>query len=1243
MTSGWFVTANDIKHWTEKNKRQAEEKLPELISQLIRASVKADVISNLSFPYGDGINTSGYDGIVEVNEGNEFVPSGISGWEVGTRKDVNNKANKDYKERIKNPIPLNPLSTTFVIVTSRHWQDKDKWCKEKAKERKWKDVKGINANSLQDWLRQCPEVHRWFAMLIGKRVEGIWDIMQAWEAWRHVTSVPLHSDLVINGREDQSKKLLSSLRNTPEIIRIKASSEKEAYGFILATLRDQEEFACRVLIVKNQAQWDGLLDNRNALILVPDKFSPSNLGYTKQKGHSVVIPASLYEPSYPQEIQLKKMSRENRIHALQSMGLIEEHARKVYSDTRGYFDPICRHPLLEPSDNLSPEWLDHSDADILVSVLLATVWDTENEYDQDAVSRIAGISYEQFEEKIERFRSTKDPPIRFVGNICQIVSKIDLWYLVRHKLSKRIIKQLKPVIFEVLGELDPSYDLPPEERWLASIKGVTPKYSEFLKSGLADTLALLAGWGHEAYPSLGSTSLAEYVTCRIRELLTNDLSAKNWYSFGRHVISFAEADPEQFLRILETHLQNDTSPILDCIMYNDGAYTHLLWALHTISWNIDYLPAVTHLLARLEEINPQKAALGALWSIYVGWAPHTSATYQQRLNIVDASLMKRHPEVAWKLLLALVPRYGQGAFPISHPTYRDWAAHVSTDIDKHDCAHYIEEIIERIFRLYTEQPDSKWLELLEEVSDLPEKYLNRFLSLPCPFVPEQLRDEERRSLSTKLRELIYEHRIYAKALWAWPKDLVDKLEEAFTLITPQDIVSQHRYLFDDYHPHFIHPGENYTEIEYINKHRIQALHEIYQQQEIEGIQQLVESCRFPRIVGSIAAMSEVQHNVEQEFLSWLDGHSDVLLEAAKAFVTVTASRIEEWAKMTLDCNRSWGRRKIINFLIALPFEQGTFEIVHAHDGDIQESYWKNVSYAIHEETAEHIDWIMEQLISYGRPLAALNVAHLVTRYSQFTCSLDCRILAKAFIELASRSQEDRDAELAQIEFGHVAIREMLEFIQNQEQLTPQEIAQIEWIYVQIFRYECLQPKYLAKEVIDNPTFFAQLISWRSNPDEGGRRDNARELLEILNRLPGQTSEGAIDVAVLKAWIREAREHLERLGQKDIGDRQIGKLLVKSPVGTDGIWPHEAIREVLEELQNPEIEAALEVGKLNVRGVTSRSPFEGGRQERVLAQQYREQAEQIQFEWPKTARILRRLAERLQWQGNREDNEAVLRE
>lgn len=97
MSSGWFITSSDIKKWTETNKRRAEELLPTLISKLIHASCKP---KHLHFPCGDSVSMSGFDGTLEVEEGNEFIPSGKSVWEFGTNSNIKTKADSDYQKRI---------------------------------------------------------------------------------------------------------------------------------------------------------------------------------------------------------------------------------------------------------------------------------------------------------------------------------------------------------------------------------------------------------------------------------------------------------------------------------------------------------------------------------------------------------------------------------------------------------------------------------------------------------------------------------------------------------------------------------------------------------------------------------------------------------------------------------------------------------------------------------------------------------------------------------------------------------------------------------------------------------------------------------------------------------------------------------------------------------------------------------------------------------------------------------------
>jgi len=116
MSRGWFVNAYEIHHWADENPRKSQEELPDLVARLIRASSKPKYFRVLS---GDEVTLHGYDMILEVDEGNSFVPAGLSVWEIGTGKNPKKKAEKDYQDRTKNPYGIDIKNTTFVFVTSR--------------------------------------------------------------------------------------------------------------------------------------------------------------------------------------------------------------------------------------------------------------------------------------------------------------------------------------------------------------------------------------------------------------------------------------------------------------------------------------------------------------------------------------------------------------------------------------------------------------------------------------------------------------------------------------------------------------------------------------------------------------------------------------------------------------------------------------------------------------------------------------------------------------------------------------------------------------------------------------------------------------------------------------------------------------------------------------------------------------------------------------------------------------------
>jgi len=208
----------------------------------------------------------------------------------------------------------------------------------------------------------------------------------------------------------------------------------------------------------------------------------------------------------------------------------------------------------------------------------------------------------------------------------------------------------------------------------------------------------------------------------------------------------------------------------------------------------------------------------------------------------------------------------------------------------------------------------------------------------------------------------------------------------------------------------------------------------------------------------------------------------------------------------------------------------------------------------------------------------------------------------------------------------------------------------------MFRFEGVTPRYLSKAVAEDPSFFAQLVIWVFKRNDNGedaveelsedqtklRAEIAWELLDALSILPG--SEGNdFDENRLNEWIDKARSILKDAGREDIGDDKIGAYISRCPVGKDGIWPHEAIRSVIERVRSKCLDDAINCGKLNSRGVTSRHPYAGGDQERHLAQKYFDDAEAIQLTSPRTASILHSIAKSYKWDAEWEDRNVELRD
>jgi hypothetical protein len=131
----------------------------------------------------------------------------------------------------------------------------------------------------------------------------------------------------------------------------------------------------------------------------------------------------------------------------------------------------------------------------------------------------------------------------------------------------------------------------------------------------------------------------------------------------------------------------------------------------------------------------------------------------------------------------------------------------------------------------------------------------------------------------------------------------------------------------------------------------------------------------------------------------------------------------------------------------------------------------------------------------------------------------------------------------------------------------------------------------------------------------------------------------IDGVALEAWVKVARKLCAEAGRGEVGDLHIGQILSAAMRQPGEPWPPEPVCVVIEMVRSKALEQGFETGTYNRRGVTVRSPFDGGDQERVLAASYRRDAESLKFDWMRTAACLQRLSESYERDARRHDQDA----
>jgi hypothetical protein len=740
----------------------------------------------------------------------------------------------------------------------------------------------------------------------------------------------------------------------------------------------------------------------------------------------------------------------------------------------------------------------------------------------------------------------------------------------------------------------------------------------------------------------------------------------------RDLPTYAEAAPDEFLSIIQRDLKSTDPAVLgllraaDVAVFAKPSRTGLLWALEGLAWNPETLPRAASILARLAQIeitdNLVNKPVNSLESIFRAWMPQTAANHRQRVDLMK-KLAKEFPDVAWKICISQFgsdhqmgnyghkPRWRPDGYGFGEP-FPTWEP----------ILEFVREMIEMALA-WKDHSLAMLCDLVERLHGLTDADKARVWTLIETWAKTRASDTDKAAIREKIRVSTLSRRAALRANKnAQAAALATAGKAAYAALEPSDPLNKYAWLFRDGWVE-----ESVDEIEDIQRFdfekreqrikdlRIAALREILTERGLIGILELSKRGKASWVMGVLAASDVLPEQELRELLRLalvpiLTGQEEVhsyenLIGGALRGLVDNHKREAVLKGVVAGLSED----DMARLFVLAPFGKSTWKLVDAIGDAAQAKYWREVTPAwIRDSDAENDEGV-ERLLKAERPRAA------------FSCIFEPgKIEVLVLFRLLSAMAQGGNDRPGEYMLQHYNVERAFAHLNSCAGLTLDQKAGLEFAFLEVLARpwdgrENYGIPNLERYVEAHPELFVQAVVWTYKRKDRGAdppefqvpadrindmAERGYKLLEAIEFIPGQDEPDELRVGALAKWIATVRRLCTELDRADIADTRVGTLLSHAPVGKDGVWPCEPVRDVMEEIQSEPMMKGARNGAYNSRGVHSRG--KGGDQERGLAERYRKWAKALQVSHPfVAAKLLLELAQTYDREASREDTHASI--
>jgi hypothetical protein len=618
--------------------------------------------------------------------------------------------------------------------------------------------------------------------------------------------------------------------------------------------------------------------------------------------------------------------------------------------------------------------------------------------------------------------------------------------------------------------------------------------------------------------------------------------------------------------------------------------------------------------------------INSLTTILLPWYPQTLAPIDKRITSIKA-IRTDFPDVAWRVLLSLLPNQHQTSSGIHKLRWRDiiskdWEPKVTNKEYWDQVTGYAELAVEMACGDL-----DKLKELVANLDNLPEPSFDKVLEYLSSEAITELPENQRLPIWTNLTDFARKHRRYSDAKWALNDANVSQIEATANRLAPASPEGLYRRLFGKREFNLYEKNKDWKEQrKKLDERRQKAIQEIYNASGLQGVIEFCDEVELPNKVGW--ALGQIADNdIDSNILgSYLDTGSTTYRQFTGGFVWGRyQNRGWEWVD-GLD-RTDWTMAQNCQLLMYLPFEVETWQRTVNWLGESEGMYWKEVPVNPYQSESDLL-FAIDNLLEASRPQAAIDCLHYRLHIK---LPLDTKRTVRSLLDAISTTESSTSMD-------YYDIIELIKAFQDDSKTDQDDLFKVEWAYLRLLdRHSGAEPKLLQKYLSTQPEFFCEVIRliYRSKneerqdeePDEMRKAiaSNAWKLLHEWRTPPGLLDDGSFSSEDFDAWLQSVKHLCKESGHLEVAMIKVGEVLFYCPPDPEGLWIVRSVASALNARDAEEMRRGFQTEVFNSRGPQWVDPT--GKPEKDLAAQWREKADAIENSgFARFAATLRELAD-----------------